>query len=173
MSLFRGRREREAETGGSGVSMLSRIGIAVQALGFAAVAAGPKTFQISHPDTRGIQLAIGAAGATLAAYVLFRRSRASLAQNWSIAARTRSDHQLVTSGPYALIRHPIYVALFLWMLAMAMAVGHPGALKLAIPLYIVGTLIRTHVEEGLLRAMFGADYDAYAARVRRFIPHVI
>lgn len=173
LSLVRARGARGVEAAGSGASSLSRIGILIQMVGFAAVGFGPVTMQMGWPEAPRALLAALAALFSLLAYLLFHRSRLALAQNWSIVARTRGDHQLVTTGPYALVRHPIYVALFGWMLAMAAAMGHLAALKIAVPLYVVGMLIRTREEERLLGALFGADYDAYAARVKRFIPFLV
>jgi protein-S-isoprenylcysteine O-methyltransferase Ste14 len=46
-------------------------------------------------------------------------------------------------------------------------------LLLALPVYALGTWLRVRVEERLLRAMFAARYDDYAARVKRFVPGVI
>lgn len=93
--------------------------------------------------------------------------------NWSLVARTRADHQLVQTGPFAFVRHPIYVALLGLMIATAIAGGHVRNLVLAIPLYGVGTWLRIVYEERLLRQAFGAGYDAYARRVRCFIPGVL
>jgi protein-S-isoprenylcysteine O-methyltransferase Ste14 len=56
---------------------------------------------------------------------------------------------------------------------MALAMGHPQRLGIALPLYMAGTLIRVREEERLLRAMFGAAFDAYAARVKRFVPGLL
>jgi protein-S-isoprenylcysteine O-methyltransferase Ste14 len=58
------------------------------------------------------------------------------------------------------------------MLAAAIALGHERALLFGVPLYVIGTWLRISEEERLLRAMFGATYDSYAARVRRFLPGV-
>ncbi|WP_163312237.1 methyltransferase family protein, partial [Enterobacter cloacae] len=73
-------------------------------------------------------------------------------------------------GPFAWIRNPIYTALFVFMLAMALGFGHWRGLIIGVPLYWIGTWMRVRREEKLLRAQFGAAYDAYAARVKRFIP---
>jgi protein-S-isoprenylcysteine O-methyltransferase Ste14 len=78
----------------------------------------------------------------------------------------------VTAGPFAHIRHPIYLALFLSMLALAVAFGHPLHLLLSVPLYAMGTGLRVIEEERLLREMFGRAYDDYAATVRRFVPGI-
>jgi protein-S-isoprenylcysteine O-methyltransferase Ste14 len=64
------------------------------------------------------------------------------------------------------------VALFGMMCANAIALGHAVNLALSIPVYIIGTLMRVGIEEKLLRAMFGAAYDDYAHRVKRFIPTI-
>jgi protein-S-isoprenylcysteine O-methyltransferase Ste14 len=63
------------------------------------------------------------------------------------------------------------VAIFLMMAATAFATGHTINLVVGIPLYIVGTLMRTSIEERLLRETF-ASYGDYARRVKRFIPGV-
>ena len=78
----------------------------------------------------------------------------------------------VQDGPFALVRHPIYVALFGLMLATALALGHVVNLIVAIPLYLWGTLSRVAIEERLLRNAFGDAYDVYAKRVKRFVPGV-
>lgn len=108
----------------------------------------------------------------LGAVGLFVSSSRTMGKNWSLVARTREDHQLVQTGPFAVVRHPIYVALFLFMVGMAIAYGHTRNLILAVPVYAVATWLRARHEERLLRDRFGADYDAYAARVKRFVPGV-
>ncbi len=151
----------------------SMLGVAVQALAFFAVGFGPLKLMLGAPDGPAIAEAIAVlvlAGAVLA---LFFASSRAMGRNWAIVARTRDDHQLVTWGPFAVIRNPIYVALFVWILVMALALGHWRGLILAVPLYWIGTWMRVQREEALLRGQFGADYDAYAARVKRFVPGLI
>jgi protein-S-isoprenylcysteine O-methyltransferase Ste14 len=104
---------------------------------------------------------------------LFHMAARAMRRNWAVVAQTRSDHALVTWGPFAWVRNPIYVALFALQLAFAIGFGHWRALIPAIPLYWLGTWIRVAEEEKLLRAQFGAAYDAYARRVKRFVPGVI
>jgi protein-S-isoprenylcysteine O-methyltransferase Ste14 len=104
---------------------------------------------------------------------LFLWSARTMGQNWAIVARTRSEHELVTTGPFALVRNPIYVAMALFLLAVAMATHHERALIVTLPIFLIGTLIRTSIEERLLRTQFGATYDEYAKRVKRFIPGVV
>jgi len=104
---------------------------------------------------------------------LFHAASRAMGKNWAVVARTREDHSLVTSGPFAFVRHPIYSALFLFLLALAIGYGHWRNLAVAVPLYWIMTWGRIRHEERLLRAQFGADYDAYAARVKRFLPGLI
>lgn len=148
-------------------------GVAVQALGFMAVGFGP----IAATLDPGSTLALSEAGAVLvlmaATIALFFSASRAMGKNWSIVARTREDHQLVTWGPFAAIRHPIYTGLFAFLLAMAVAFGHWRGLILGVPLYWLGTWMRVRIEERMLRDQFGAAYDAYASRVARFVPGII
>jgi protein-S-isoprenylcysteine O-methyltransferase Ste14 len=95
-----------------------------------------------------------------------------MGKTWALVARTRVDHELMQGGPFAYVRNPIYVALLCFLLAIAIAYGHVASLIFAVPLFALGTWLRVRHEEALLRAMFGAEYDAYAARVSRFVPGV-
>ena len=61
----------------------------------------------------GVALLIGGAVA------LFVWASRTMGAEWAIVARTRADARLVTAGPFAYVRNPIYVALGLFMLAMA------------------------------------------------------
>ncbi len=108
----------------------------------------------------------------LSAVWLFDASSRAMGRNWALVARTRDDGNLVQSGPFALIRNPIYVALGFFMLAMAIAYGHTLILFVAAPIYALGTWMRVRHEETVLRATF-PDYDSYAARVKRFVPGVL
>jgi protein-S-isoprenylcysteine O-methyltransferase Ste14 len=94
----------------------------------------------------------------------------TLDKQWSLTARVRADHALVTHGPFAHVRHPIYTALLGLLVATGLACADGRALLLASAVYLAGTLWRADREERLLRGMFGAAYDAYAARVPRLLP---
>jgi len=148
----------------------SIFGIAVQGLGIGAAWFGP--MQLIVPDTIPLWTeGLLEAALALCGTALFYWARATMGRNWSLVARTRSDGEVVQSGPFALVRHPIYVAIFFMMVATALATGHTINLVVAIPLYVIGTLMRTNIEERLLRESF-ASYGDYAQRVKRFIPGV-
>lgn len=151
----------------------SMLGVAVQGLAFFAVGFGPLKLILGAPDGPALAEIIAVLALAGAVLALFFASSRAMGRNWAIVARTRDDHQLVTWGPFAVIRNPIYVALFAWVLVMALALGHWRGLVVAVPLYWIGTWMRVRREEALLRAQFGADYDAYAARVKRFVPGLL
>jgi protein-S-isoprenylcysteine O-methyltransferase Ste14 len=173
LSLARSRRESDAAEQGAKKASSSWIGIAIQALGFMAVGFGP--VRIKGDPASPFSLGEGAVTTllVLTALMLFVASSRAMGKNWSLVARTREDHQLVTTGPFAMIRHPIYTGLFAWLLAIALAFGHYRGLIPGVPLYWIGTWIRVVREEKLLRAQFGGAYDAYAGRVKRFVPGLI
>jgi protein-S-isoprenylcysteine O-methyltransferase Ste14 len=113
-----------------------------------------------------------AAGAALfvAGLWLFHRSHADLGTNWSITLQIREGHRLVTGGVYRRIRHPMYSALFLYAIGQALSapnwIAGPCYLAVMVPL----VLMRLGPEEAMMRARFGAEWDAYAARTGRLIP---
>jgi len=151
-------------------SARSLIGIAVQSLAFALTAFGPATAMLDPLSPLALGEAAAVALLMAGAVALFVWATRTMGRNWSIVARTRSDHELVTTGPFAYVRHPIYSAMALLLLAMAIGLGTEWRLIGTLPLYALGTWLRIIEEEKLLRASFGAAYDAYAARVPRFVP---
>ena len=88
--------------------------------------------------------------------------------NFNIRPQPKASARLVTSGPYRFVRHPMYSALLLF--AAAECVAYSDAWKILAWLALATVLLAKAVlEERGLRQQF-ADYAAYAARVRRFIP---
>ena len=167
------RRTGPRDIGGGQRAGRSWGGIVVQAVGIALVGMGPVRVLLDPLGLPAIAGAIVTALLMTGAIGLFWAASRAMGRNWAIVASTRSDHELVTAGPFARVRNPIYVALFLFMLALAVAYGHYLALVAGMPLYWLGTMMRVRIEERLLRTQFGADYDAYAARVKRFVPGVV
>ena len=84
----------------------------------------------------------------------------------------RTDHQLIRNGPYARVRHPIYLGMLLFLLGLAAALGHWLQLVIALPLFIIGTSIRTKSEDQLLHAQFGQAFVDYAASTPSLIPRL-
>jgi protein-S-isoprenylcysteine O-methyltransferase Ste14 len=171
--LIARRRAGVRDTGQGQRSEKSWAGIIVQTIGIFAVGFGPVIVSLDPLGTPALLQALVVGLLMVSAIWLFAASSRAMGSNWAIVASTRSDHELVTSGPFAYVRNPIYIALFLFMIAMAVAYGHYAGLIIGVPLYVIGTMMRVTIEEKLLRTQFGAAYDAYVAKVRRFIPGVI
>lgn len=93
-----------------------------------------------------------------------------LGKQWSLEARLTEGHELITDGPYALVRHPIYTGLLGMLIATGLAMSLPSVIAVAVIIYLVATFWRTHMEERLLREAFPEEYAAYAARVPALIP---
>ena len=170
-SIARAFWRKAPETGATSQSS-SRLGIVLQAVGIGIAGFGRirVTHDVSSPaallETGAVILLMGAAIA------LFVTSSRALGRNWSLIARTRSDHELIRSGPYARVRHPIYLAMLLFLLALAIAMGHFGQLLLAIPLFLVGTKIRTDAEDRLLEQGFGDDFRQYRSVTPAIFPKI-
>ena len=173
VALLAARRRAGPEARGNTTrSRTSIAGIIIQGIGIAAACFGPQRITLDPLGTKALSEAAAVAALMATGIGLFFWASRTMGRNWSIVARTRADHQLVEGGPFAYLRHPIYTALFLYMLALAIAFGHTRALPIAVPLYALGTWIRIAAEERMLRDLFGPRYDAYAARVKRFVPGV-
>ena len=167
-----GRRGRSTEAGATR-DRASLFGIGVQGAGFAIAAAGPVRVVLDPLGVAALDKAVLAGAFMGAALALFMWARRTLGRNWSIVARTRADHALVTAGPFAHVRHPIYSALALLLIGVAVGLGHELRLIAALPVYALGTWLRVRVEERLLARRFGDAYAAYAARVKRVVPFVL
>jgi protein-S-isoprenylcysteine O-methyltransferase Ste14 len=103
---------------------------------------------------------------------LFAASSRELGRNWSLVARMRDDHQLVRTGPYARVRHPIYLGMLLFLLAFAVGLGHWTQLVIALPVFLAGTAIRTRLEDGLLEQQFGEEFRDYRSATPALIPRI-
>ncbi len=107
--------------------------------------------------------------AALSLWMLIAAHR-ELGKQWSVSVRVLSGHELVTTGPYSIVRNPIYTGLLGMMLATGFAVSHWLAIVIAIPVYLIGADIRIHREEVLLHKVFGAEFERYVKKVPSVIP---
>jgi protein-S-isoprenylcysteine O-methyltransferase Ste14 len=94
----------------------------------------------------------------------------TLGKEWSLTARLVEGHKLATSGPYALVRHPIYSGMLGMLVATGLAISHWAVLPAALVIFFLGTTIRIRSEERLLREAFGEQFETYARRVRAIVP---
>jgi protein-S-isoprenylcysteine O-methyltransferase Ste14 len=95
-----------------------------------------------------------------------------LGSNWSGTVTVKQNHELVQSGPYAIVRHPIYSGFLLGALGTALSVGEARGL-IALALAFVGWVAKTRVEEQFMVEQFNGDYVRYRREVKRLIPFVL
>jgi protein-S-isoprenylcysteine O-methyltransferase Ste14 len=96
----------------------------------------------------------------------------TLGKQWAFAARLVEGHKLITEGPYAFVRNPIYAGMLGMLVATGLAMEHWTALDVAVVLFAVGLVIRVRSEEKLLRAAFGKEFEDYAKRVPAVLPGI-
>jgi protein-S-isoprenylcysteine O-methyltransferase Ste14 len=134
-----------------------------------------------RPNTRGLNtqitphdavfgtlgLALGIGGIAFAIW-----ARLVLGRNWSgMVMQVRDQHELIQTGPYALVRHPIYTGLLLGIFGTALTLGTLAS-YLGVAAGLVALLLRVEIEERLMAGEFGATHDDYRRRTRKLIPFV-
>jgi protein-S-isoprenylcysteine O-methyltransferase Ste14 len=109
-------------------------------------------------------------GLAVCGFVFCWWARLHLGRLWSGTVTRKEGHRVVDTGPYALVRHPIYTGL----LAAAIATAALKATPLAVAgtlLIAVGLVLKAQLEEKFLREELGAEsYDAYRRRVPMLVP---
>jgi protein-S-isoprenylcysteine O-methyltransferase Ste14 len=105
----------------------------------------------------------------LASALSWTSSRA-LAGQLRVDAALGTDHRLVRSGPYALVRNPIYTSILLVFGATAVVITAWQLFLISLAVFIVGTEIRVRTEEKLLASRFGEEFHRYRRAVPAYIP---
>jgi protein-S-isoprenylcysteine O-methyltransferase Ste14 len=104
---------------------------------------------------------------------LFYRAHADLGRNWSVTLELRERHQLITSGVYRRIRHPMYASIFLFSIAQGLLLANWLAGWGALVTFAVLYLIRTPREERMMCEAFGDQYRAYMRHTGRLWPRLM
>jgi protein-S-isoprenylcysteine O-methyltransferase Ste14 len=99
-------------------------------------------------------------------------ARAELGRNWSASVVLKQGQRLVCSGPYAIVRHPIYTGLIAMALGTACDGGTAAGIGLVCAL-CVALWAKSRREERLMAATFPVEYPAYRRSVRAFVPYVL
>jgi len=99
-------------------------------------------------------------------------ARLHLGRLWSGFVTVKEDHRVVDTGPYGLVRHPIYAGVIFSGLMMALLRASPASL-VGFALFAAGFAMTAAIEERFLREQLGAEaYDAYSRRVPMLVPMV-
>ena len=110
-------------------------------------------------------LAIAFAGSTFGAWSMW-----SLGQAYGAKLDLFAGHRLKTDGPFAVVRHPMYLAIIVYHVGAALALESLSVLAVAAVFVVPYTAIRIGYEERVLHDGFGADYEAYAGRTPMLLP---
>lgn len=114
--------------------------------------------------TEVLGVALTAAGLGFAVW-----ARAYLGGNWSSSVTVKVEHQLIRTGPYRWVRHPIYSGMILAMIGTAIARGEVRGV-IAVVLLYAGFKIKSKIEEQAMISTFGAEYDAYSRSTGAIMP---
>jgi len=147
--------------------------LALASLGFSLL--GSRWFDVGWlgmrfiPDSQAMALtglALTVGGCLFAIWARLR-----LGSNWSSQATVKAGHELITSGPYAVARHPIYTGLMVAVVGTALA-GGEWRCVLAVIVILLALMVKMGQEERLMMQTFPEAYPAYRQRVKALIPGV-
>ena len=116
------------------------------------------------PLAAGTGLAFTVAGLCFAVW-----ARIHLGKYWSGRITLKENHRVIQTGPYALVRHPIYSGLILALFGTAITLGTMPAFA-GFAFMLIAFVRKLKIEETWLCSQFGAEYEAYRNRVKALIP---
>jgi protein-S-isoprenylcysteine O-methyltransferase Ste14 len=98
-------------------------------------------------------------------------ARVHLGRNWSGIVTLKEGHELIRSGPYRWVRHPIYTGLLTAFVGNAIAYNAAGSF-IGVALCGVSLVRKLRIEERFMRERFGEEYSRYAASTAALVPLV-
>ncbi len=102
--------------------------------------------------------------------IYFQWIHKTLGENWSPTLEIRKGHQLIKTGPYKRIRHPMYVQFFLWGISQVLIISNLLAGFSGIIVCLILYLVRVPKEEKMMIENFGDEYIEYAKQAGRIFP---
>jgi len=109
---------------------------------------------------------------TIAGLLFAVWAREHLGRNWSRSVTIKQDHELITTGPYAVVRHPIYTGILTGFLGMAIAISQVRGFIVFVLIFLA-LWIKFRMEEQWMRSEFGEAYTAYAHRTAALVPYLL
>ncbi|URK86208.1 isoprenylcysteine carboxylmethyltransferase family protein (plasmid) [Rhizobium sp. RCAM05350] len=168
------RRAKRVRVVSSQRSHVENFGLASALLGLAVIPGCYVASGIPEVADHPAHLWAVVVGATIFAIALwvFRRTHKELGRNWSITLEIRDKHELVSGGPYAFVRHPMYTSFMLMGLGQAFLLSNwVGALAGLLGFSIL-FFLRVDKEERMMVEIFGSQYRDYMARTKRLVPYL-
>lgn len=147
------------------VDRRSRWGVLLQVIAYSSLWQGHFWTRPLPLWRAGISIILFAAAAVLS----WTSSRA-LGSELRVDAALGAEHTLVRSGPYRLVRNPIYTSMLLLLCATAVIVSPWPLWPVSLTLFVIGTEIRVRTEEKLLASRFGEEFQEYKRTVPAYIP---
>lgn len=171
LSRFNKRASRSAPWSGWLVRLAVIVGV-ITAISFRrhAIADHLASIHRSVPVHLGIPGQWVGVGLCLAGFGFAIWARMHLGRNWGMPMSLRQGHELVTSGPYTYVRHPIYTGIMLAMIGSALTVGLLWMLLFVI--YFAYFIFSARTEEKMMLAQFPDAYPAYRRRTKMLVPFV-
>jgi protein-S-isoprenylcysteine O-methyltransferase Ste14 len=99
-------------------------------------------------------------------------ARVHLGRNWSATVTVKQDHELIRTGPYSIVRHPIYTGVLFAFIGTALAIGQWRGV-LAVVIVFVAFWRKLRLEERWMSETFGEEYRRYRARTKALIPFIV
>jgi len=142
-------------------------GLSIIVLGFVLTRVfGTGSLVVHSPALRALGTAAFTCGIGLAVW-----ARVHLGRNWGMPMSRKEEPELVTSGPYRFVRHPIYSGILLAVLGTSLATNAYWLIAvLVLGMYFIHS---AKVEEGLMSDSFPTSYPSYRARTKMLIPFVL
>ena len=106
----------------------------------------------------------------LLAALLSWTATSALGRQWRIDAGLSANHELITAGPYRIVRHPIYTSMLCVLLGAGALIAPWWLLALSLIVFLIGTEIRVRVEDRLLGSHFGERFQEYRRSTRAYVP---
>lgn len=119
-----------------------------------------------------LSLLVRAFGLIIATYglYLFWLTHKTLGENWSPLLEVRKEHQLITTGIYKHIRHPMYTSIFILVIGLGMLSGNILVVMLPLVMFYILYHMRVKDEEGMMVSWFGDEYILYKRRMGALLP---
>jgi protein-S-isoprenylcysteine O-methyltransferase Ste14 len=130
-------------------------------------------FSGSANDITALLLASLGSLLSVAGAALVLRSRAALGPAWSFVPKADQETGLVTTGPYRLVRHPIYLGLTLLAMGQALAFRSCPAVLIVLSGIVPTFAWRARAEEKLLSRTFGKRYALYQKQTKMIFPYLL
>jgi protein-S-isoprenylcysteine O-methyltransferase Ste14 len=112
------------------------------------------------------------AAVTIAGLLFAVWAREHLGSNWSRSVTIKQGHELITTGPYAVVRHPIYTGILTGFLGMAIAISQVRGF-IVLVLIFLAFWIKLRMEEEWMRSQFGETYATYARQTAALVPYLL